>query len=98
VEDEGSMRRVRVVVSGRVQGVFFRVSCAERARALGVAGWVRNTHDRHVEAVFEGPDGAVEAMVAWCRVGPPGAQVAGLELNEVEPVGEDGFKITGPAA
>lgn len=90
------MRRVRVVVSGRVQGVFFRVSCAERARSLGISGWVRNMPDGGVEAVFEGPDDAVGAMVAWCRTGPPGARVAGLELSELEPVGDDGFRITGP--
>ena len=92
------MRRVRVVVSGRVQGVFFRVSCAERARALGVAGWVRNTGDGRVEAVFEGPEDAVDGMVGWCRIGPPGARVTGIELNELEPVGDEGFQITGPPA
>jgi acylphosphatase len=92
------MRRVRVVVSGRVQGVFFRVSCAERSRSLGVAGWVRNMPGGRVEAVFEGPEDAVDAMVTWCRSGPPGARVTGVELHELEPLGDEGFRITGPPA
>ena len=68
------MRR-RVVVSGRVQGVWFRQSCADQARARGVTGWVRNRGDGAVEAVLEGPEAAVEAVVAWCRMGPPHASV-----------------------
>jgi acylphosphatase len=98
MEDDGSMRRVRVVVSGRVQGVFFRVGCAERARELGVAGWVRNTPDGDVEAVFEGSPDRVDAMVAWSRAGPPGARVTGVEVQELELVGDHGFLITGHPA
>lgn len=89
------MRRIHVLVRGRVQGVFFRRSCAERARARGVTGWVRNTADGGVEAEFEGDEDGVAAMVAWCREGPPGAQVLDLEVLEVASGGGSGFRITG---
>ncbi len=87
------MKRVRVLVSGRVQGVFFRATCAARARELGVAGWVRNLPDGRVEAAFEGEDAAVDAMVAWCREGPPYARVEHVEVTPEEPLGEAGFRI-----
>ena len=89
------MRRVHVLVSGRVQGVFFRASCAEQARALGVAGWVRNAPDGRVEAVFEGPEAAVEAMVGWCRRGPAHARVDDVEIEHEEPAGVEGFRVSG---
>jgi acylphosphatase len=76
------VKRVRVVVSGRVQGVFFRATCARRARALGLGGSVRNMPDGSVEAVFEGPSADVEAMVAWCRSGPELARVDEVEVHE----------------
>lgn len=88
----GAVRR-RVVVSGRVQGVFFRDSCQREAVGLGVTGWVRNTHDGAVEAVFEGDDGAVEQMVAWCRVGPRMARVDKVEVHDEPVVGEDRFRV-----
>jgi len=91
------VRRVRVTISGRVQGVFFRVSCAERAQEVGVAGWVRNLRDGRVEAVFEGPADDVAALVEWCRVGPPMAQVVGVELEELAPTGGRGFSLRGSA-
>lgn len=84
---------MRVLVSGRVQGVFFRGTCAERARSLGMAGWVRNLPDGRVEAVFEGPDGLVERMVDWCRHGPDLARVEDLERVVEEPVGERDFRV-----
>jgi acylphosphatase len=84
------VRRVRVVVRGRVQGVFFRASCRRRASDLGLAGWVRNRADGAVEAVFEGEPGAVEAMLAWCREGPPDASVEAVDVGEEPPVGEGG--------
>ena len=89
------MRRIHVSVSGRVQGVFYRSGCAERARALGLAGWVRNTLDGRVEAEFEGEDAAVEAILGWCREGPPRARVAGIEVADEPPTGEAGFRVTG---
>ena len=88
------MRRVRARVSGRVQGVFFRTSCAERAEALGLSGWIHNASDGAVEVVFEGEDAGVEAMLAWCREGPPNAQVDGVEVVAEAPTGAEGFRIT----
>jgi len=87
------VKRVRVVVSGRVQGVFFRVECERRARELGVAGFVRNLADGRVEATFEGPDDAVEVALAWCREGPPWAKVESVEATEEPPVGEREFRV-----
>jgi acylphosphatase len=87
------MRRVRVRVAGRVQGVFFRVSCARRARELGLAGWVRNTPAGEVEASFEGTEAAVDEIVSWCRQGPSGARVDRLEIEDEDVVGASGFRI-----
>jgi len=86
--------RVRVIVDGHVQGVFFRASCAKRARRLGLSGWVRNRADGAVEAEFEGPGDAVEAIVAWCRRGPPSAQVDHVTVEAVPPTGEAGFVVS----
>jgi acylphosphatase len=85
--------RKRVVVSGRVQGVFFRDSCRDRAEAAGVSGWVRNVDDGTVEACFEGDSKAVDELVAWCRSGPESAHVDEVDVNEEEPRGESGFKV-----
>ena len=82
------MKRMRVLVSGTVQGVWFRESTRRHAESLGVAGWVRNLPDGRVEAVFEGEDQGVEAMVDWCRKGPAGAQVEGVEARAEAPTGE----------
>jgi acylphosphatase len=89
------MMRVRVVVSGLVQGVFFRASCADRARRLGVGGWVRNIGDGRVEAAFEGEPAAVAAMVEWCRHGPPAARVDAVETTKEQPVGTTSFAVAG---
>ena len=78
------MRAVRVRVHGRVQGVWFRGSTRDEARRLGLAGWVRNLEDGSVEAHVQGDPSAVEAMVAWCRVGPPLAAVTRLDVDEVD--------------
>ena len=85
--------RRRVLVSGRVQGVFFRDSCQREAAAAGVAGWVRNTFDGRVEAVFEGDDAAVQRMVEWCRQGPRRADVDDVEVVEEQPARENGFRV-----
>lgn len=89
------MVRRRVVVTGRVQGVFFRDSCRTTALRLGVAGWVANRGDGAVEAVFEGGAYEVAAMVEWCRSGPPRARVAGIDVVDEPVVGLAGFRITG---
>ena len=87
------MKRARVLVAGMVQGVFFRYETRERARARGLAGWVRNVPDGRVEAVFEGPEDAVDAMVAWCREGPRGAEVTDVEAIAEDPEGLQGFDV-----
>ncbi len=90
---EPTLRR-RVRVRGRVQGVFFRGATQEQAQRLGVAGWVRNLPDGSVEALLEGPQGAVEALLAFLAQGPPAARVEGLEAQEDLPVeGLDGFEV-----
>jgi acylphosphatase len=85
--------RRRVVVSGEVQGVFFRDSCAREAKSRGVAGWVRNRDDGTVEAVFEGDEEAVDALVSWCRSGSSQASVSGVETTEEDPEGLDEFRV-----
>jgi acylphosphatase len=87
------MRRAHVRVHGQVQGVFFRVETRDRARSLGISGWVRNLPDGAVEAVFEGDDPQVESMVEWCRRGPRGADVQNVDVAWVEPRGEAGFAV-----
>ena len=76
-----------------MHGVGFRVSCLERARSRGIAGWVRNRGDGTVEAAFEGSRDAVDALVTWCRDGPRGAAVDDVEVFEEEPEGLEGFAI-----
>jgi acylphosphatase len=85
--------RRRVVAHGFVQGVYFRDTTRQRARRHGVAGWVRNTHDGTVEAVFEGPEDAVERMVEFMRQGPRGARVDRVEVLEEELEGLVGFEV-----
>lgn len=92
---EADRRRVRVVVSGVVQGVFYRSSCAAEARRAGVGGFIRNLADGNVEAAFEGHSAAVEGMVQWCRSGPSGARVERVLLHEEELTGERSFRILG---
>lgn len=89
------MRRVRVTVSGRVQGVFYRATCARLARERGLAGAVRNLPDGRVEAVFEGPDEAVQEMIDWSRRGPDLARVDEAEVLDEQPQGATGFRVTG---
>ena len=95
VGEEGfeRVKRATVVVRGSVQGVFFRAETRDRARSLGLAGWVRNARDGTVEAAFEGEGERVESMVDWCRRGPAGAEVDDVEVAWVEPEGEEGFSI-----
>jgi acylphosphatase len=85
--------RVRVVATGRVQGVWFRDACREAARAEQLHGFVRNCADGSVEAEFEGPEAAVERMIGWCRVGSPRARVDGVEVERIAVVGEPGFRV-----
>jgi acylphosphatase len=87
------VKRVRVLVSGRVQGVAYRYACESVAAGHGLAGWVRNRPDGRVEAVFEGLDADVDAALAWCGQGPPAAFVESLEVSAEPPTGERGFRI-----
>lgn len=89
----GRVRR-RVLVSGRVQGVFFRDTCQQQATSAGVAGYVANRRDGRVEAVFEGEPDAVERMVEWCRRGPRAARVDALEVEVEPPEGLQSFRVT----
>lgn len=83
-----------VVISGLVQGVYFRDSTRRRAEQLGVNGWVRNLPDGRVEAVFEGEREDVEAIIAWTHQGPPGAQVENVAVDWRETGGTSGsFEI-----
>ncbi len=92
-EAEVTIRR-RVLVSGRVQGVFFRDSCRREAVTRGVWGWIANRDDGAVEAVFEGPRWAVEAVVDWCRTGPARAEVTRVRVTAEEPRGGRGFRVS----
>ena len=84
----GERARVRIVVTGRVQGVAFRFHAVDEALRLGVTGWIRNLPDGRVEAVAEGPRSAVDAFAAWCRRGPRLASVDGAVQTEEPYQGE----------
>ncbi|MEM2108362.1 MAG: acylphosphatase [Candidatus Bathyarchaeia archaeon] len=80
--------RAHVLVSGKVQGVFFRSATKQKAELHGVKGWVRNLADGRVEAVFEGEEDAVKAMVEFCKHGPSAAKVTNVDVNWEMPTGE----------
>ena len=83
----------RAVVSGRVQGVWYRDSTRQEADRLGVTGWVRNLPDGRVELHAEGPVDAVEALLIWCEQGPPLAQVVTVDADDAAPEGAMSFEI-----
>jgi len=84
--------RIRMIVTGRVQGVGFRVSCAREALRLGVSGSVRNRPDGSVEVVAEGPEAAVHALNTWCQSGPTWASVQSVAVTNEPPQGDTRFK------
>ena len=87
--------RAHVLVSGRVQGVYYRSYTQDAARSLGITGWVRNTKGGLVEAVFEGEEEAVRSMVEWCWSGSPSSRVDNVELEWETPTGEfEDFSVT----
>lgn len=88
-------RATRAVVRGRVQGVWFRDTTRQRARELGVAGWVRNLEDGTVQVHAEGSAGAVDALVSFLWHGPPHARVHDVELEPAEFEGHEWFAIRG---
>ena len=81
------MRRVRAIVTGRVQGVAFRASTVGQARGLGLTGWVRNLMDGSVELEAQGDAAAVARLLAWCEHGPPAARVTGVVVEERDAIG-----------
>ena len=87
------MVRYRVLVAGRVQGVFFRDTCRRMALRHGVSGWVRNLPDGQVEAVFEGPADDVQHLLEWSRHGPDRAVVDDVRVQPEPPEGISGFEI-----
>lgn len=89
------MRRVRAIVSGRVQGVSYRASTVDEARRLGLVGWVRNRSDGAVELEAEGTPDNVDALLAWCKAGPSLARVDRVATEELVPTGaERSFTVT----
>lgn len=88
---------IRVIISGRVQGVCYRAWTTATARGMNLSGWVRNRQDGAVEAVFCGEDGDIERMLAACRVGPPAARVTNIERFDCDETQHQGF-MTKPTA
>ncbi len=87
--------RACLIISGRVQGVFFRAQTQNAVEPLGLHGWVRNKADGTVEALFEGPESAVQQAIQWCRKGPPSARVDDVQVSWERYSGEfDSFRIT----
>jgi acylphosphatase len=85
--------RRRLLIAGRVQGVFFRASCADEARRVGAVGYARNLRDGRVEVVAEGAADAVDALVQWCRHGPRGERVDAVEVVDEPPEGLVRFAV-----
>ena len=85
--------RAHVFVSGDVQGVNFRGATQSQAEQLGLNGWVRNTQDGRVEAVFEGDADTVQQMIQWCESGPSSADVEDVSVENDQPEGLSGFEV-----
>ncbi|MDR9403474.1 MAG: acylphosphatase [Halothece sp. Uz-M2-17] len=87
------MVRAHVYISGKVQGVGYRLSTQSEAVKLGIKGWVRNVFDGSVEAVFEGEQKAVDQMIQWCHQGPPAAVVKNVQVEYETPEGFSQFQV-----
>jgi len=92
-ESKGERVRVHIWVSGNVQGVCFRAAAEDEAAFRGVAGWICNAPNGRVEAVIEGTQPAVEAMIQWCPRGSPASRVTGVEVAWEAPRGDRGFRV-----
>jgi acylphosphatase len=89
------VRRIRAIISGRVQGVSYRAATVAQALRLGIVGWVKNRDDGGVELEAEGSASQIDALLAWCEQGPPAAQVANVAIEELVASGvEQQFDIT----
>ena len=75
------MFQVHLIISGKVQGVFYRASCQEVAQVLGLTGWVKNLQDGNVEVLAQGEKEKIEKLIEWCKKGPSGAKVSGVEIK-----------------
>jgi acylphosphatase len=87
------MKKVHLIISGRVQGVFYRAFTKDVAESLGLKGWVRNIRDGRVEAVFEGDEDKISIAIERCKEGPPYAKVDNIEVTWSEPEGLVDFEI-----
>jgi acylphosphatase len=87
------MNARRLVIRGRVQGVGYRYALLDAAAALGVSGWVRNRRDGSVEALVQGDPAQIDAIVAWCRQGPPAARVSEVEVLATVGEAQSGFEL-----
>ncbi|WP_224999467.1 acylphosphatase [Cesiribacter sp. SM1] len=87
------MKRLRIRVTGKVQGVFYRASTKAKAKELGLNGWVKNAEDGSVLIEAEGEDMNLDKLVEWCQQGPGAAQVNGVETNEIVPEGVNSFEV-----
>lgn len=94
--DTLNVRRVRAIITGRVQGVSYRAATADEARRLGITGWVRNRREGSVELEAQGAPEAITALLAWCAHGPPSARVAAVAVDELAPTAsEPTFSVVG---
>jgi acylphosphatase len=78
------MPTLHVLIKGKVQGVFYRVSAKESADKLGITGWIKNTHEGDVEAVLTGSQSQLQAFIGWCKNGPPGANVSEVISTDIK--------------
>jgi len=93
IQIKQSMKRRRITITGKVQGVFYRKNAQARATALGLSGWVKNLENGGVLAEVQGEPFGVEQFIAWCKEGPQRAQVTGVEVETVPSKVEQGFRI-----
>lgn len=87
------MPTIEIFVRGKVQGVFYRASAKEKALELGLKGWVKNTPDGEVHLIVSGDQQSLDALLAWCRLGPKNARVSNVESNPHDDEPFDGFQI-----
>ena len=95
-ETKAKKNRVRLLISGRVQGVWYRASTKQQADDLGLTGWVRNCKSGQVEVIAEGSDTAIDKLISWCRTGPSMARVTDVRIDFDDYRGEFvGFRVKG---